>query len=158
MACAASYEAFASCYAGAACPPSPTIVPDACATQLTAAQRDCAPPAMVDSGMPGGDAGPPAANRGPEIVTCAPGTAVDVGCGGLMLGSCTGDPILTVCDGAMVPAATCGDPGTAVLAMNDDDTGLCPGVNVMCPASGMISVRPTAYMMRAFTCDWRTRP
>ncbi len=94
--------------------------------------------------------------RGAEIVSCTSGMNVTVACGANGLGSCSGDPILTVCDGATTPALEC-NRGTGVeLGSNDDTMGLCPSVTVVCPTSGMLSVKPTAFS-GVPTCNWQTR-
>lgn len=92
--------------------------------------------------------------RGAETVFCTPGVLVDVGCGTLGLGSCSGDPILTVCDGDFVHELDCGESGFAQLERNDDFAGRCPGLDVICPASGLLAVRPTAFGSSDAVCFW----
>nr|WP_206607022.1 hypothetical protein [Sandaracinus sp.] len=94
--------------------------------------------------------------RGAETISCTPGSEVTVACGASDLGFCSGDPILTVCDGAEVPEEMCGDSGTETLGRNDDSEGRCPSVTVTCPDSGELSVKPTAFS-GVPTCDWDTR-
>lgn len=92
--------------------------------------------------------------RGAETLDCTPFAVVTVACGALGLGACDGDPILTVCDGDFVHELDCGESGFSQLARNDDSVGRCPGLDVECPASGLIAVRPTAFGSSAATCDW----
>jgi hypothetical protein len=95
--------------------------------------------------------------RGAEIVGCTAGLEVTIGCGSRGLGSCVGDPILTVCDGGSGPAIDCvNSSAPGFLGLNDDDTGRCPGVTVTCPASGQIAVRPSAFSGIP-ECNWQTR-
>lgn len=96
--------------------------------------------------------------RGAELVTCTAGTQVDVACGGIIgVGSCAGDPILTVCDGATIAAINCVDSSSiGYINRNDDRIGFCPGLTVTCPASGSIAVRPSAFS-GVPTCNWETR-
>lgn len=91
--------------------------------------------------------------RGTETVACTPGAIVTVACGSLGIGSCEGDPIITVCDGGTVDEFDCGESGFEQLARNDDSTGFCPGLDVECPASGLLAVRPTAFS-GVPTCNW----
>ena len=83
---------------------------------------------------------------------------MDVSCGGIVgLGSCAGDPILTVCDGAAGPAINClGTSAPGYIGRNDDRSGLCPGLTVTCPASGSIGVRPSAFS-GVPNCNWESR-
>lgn len=94
--------------------------------------------------------------RGSEIVSCTPGALVTVACGADGIGSCEGDPILTVCDGAFVTEFQCGESGFDRLGRNDDfdfSVSRCPAVDVTCPASGLLSIRPTAFTGFP-TCFW----
>lgn len=93
--------------------------------------------------------------RGSETIACTPFAVVTVACGALGLGTCEGDPILTVCDGEFDSEFQCGEPGsgTVTLQRNDDREGRCPGLDVECPASGLLAVRPTAFT--GFPdCEW----
>lgn len=95
--------------------------------------------------------------RGAETVACTPGALVEVGCGALGLGSCSGDPILTVCDGDIVHELDCGESGFSQLARNDDfnfSQDRCPGLDVVCPASGLLAIRPTAFGGSDAVCNW----
>lgn len=94
--------------------------------------------------------------RGAEIISCTSGMNITVACGASSLGSCSGDPILTVCDGATTPALSCDRGTAAALGSNDDSMGLCPSVTVVCPASGQLSVKPTAFS-GVPVCNWETR-
>ncbi|MFT5356084.1 MAG: hypothetical protein ACI9KE_003307 [Polyangiales bacterium] len=91
--------------------------------------------------------------RGSETIACTPFAIVTVACGSLGLGSCEGDPILTVCDGDFESEFSCGENGGNFLARNDDQAGFCPGLDVECPASGLLAVRPTAFSGFP-TCFW----
>ena len=94
--------------------------------------------------------------RGSEIIGCTPGVDITVACGADGIGSCEGDPILTVCDGSMFTEFECGETGSTTLGRNDDSAGFCPSVTVECPASGELAVRPTAFS-GVPTCNWGTR-
>jgi hypothetical protein len=94
--------------------------------------------------------------RGAEIISCTSGMNVTIACGASSLGSCAGDPILTVCDGATTAALSCDRGGSNVLGSNDDSEGRCPSVTVVCPTSGMLAVKPTAFSGTP-TCNWATR-
>lgn len=96
--------------------------------------------------------------RGAEIVSCSPGMDITVACGASSLGTCSGDPILTVCDAALMPSAIdCVDSSsTGYLGRNDDSMGLCPSVTVTCPTGGSIAVRPSAFS-GVPSCNWETR-
>lgn len=93
--------------------------------------------------------------RGSETIACTPGFLVTVACGVDGIGSCEGDPILTVCDGGFVSEFQCGENGQPDLGRNDDAGfgNRCPSVDVTCPASGLLSVRPTAFSGFP-TCFW----
>ena len=97
------------------------------------------------------------AGRGAERVVCTSGMNVTVACGASGLGSCSGDPILTVCDGSMTAPIDCERAGTN-LGSNDDFSppDRCPSITVVCPASGMLSVKPTAFSGIP-TCNWQVR-
>jgi len=103
-------------------------VTQACATRTTGLDRDC--------GWTRGS--------GTGVGTCTPGASVTLGCSaGCGLGTCTGDTVLRVCDGAHDPTCT----ARWAIASNDDST--CPGTQrcgttgdccsettFTCPASG----------------------
>lgn len=96
----------------------------------------------------------------------APEPFVAVGCSALAsLGSCTGDTVLRVCDGAHDPECT----SRWVVAQNDDSGvgaggcgrggDCCSWVNMRCPASGTFSVFTAPYASGdAATCDVMTGP
>ncbi len=102
------------------------------------------------------------AGRGAELVSCSPGMDITVACGVDGLGSCSGDPILTICDGSMATdPLTCTDSSAPGYIDRNDDAGsgadrLCSSVTVTCPASGSIAVRPSAFS-GVPTCNWETR-
>ena len=108
------------------------------------------------------DAGPIDAFTGPRLgagtARCRPGASVTVACGVRGLGSCSGDPVLVVCDGARVEASRC-DESAPNLGVNDDAEGLCPGLEVTCPASGLLSVRahPFGSTVGEPDCRWAIR-
>lgn len=124
-----------------------------CALALATALAGCA-----KSHTRGDEGGVP---RGGGPATCTPGAAVSIGCAaGCGIGSCTGDPVLAVCEGS-VPLASCLD-GPSSIAQVDDTScgGLCPEVSIRCPSSGRIVVAHRAYMGRSgrpYTCDWQAR-
>jgi hypothetical protein len=65
------------------------------------------------------------------IGTCTPGAMVTVGCSaGCMLGTCTGDTVLRVCEASHDPTCT----ARWTLAQDDDST--CPGSNPNCGTQG----------------------
>lgn len=96
--------------------------------------------------------------RGAERISCTSGMNVTVACGASGLGSCTGDPILTVCDGARTAPLDCERGTDAAIDSNDDfaPPDRCPSVTVVCPTSGMLSVKPTAFAGIP-TCNWEFR-
>lgn len=108
------------------------------------------------------DAGPIDAFSGPRLgagtATCRAGATVTVACGSRGLGSCSGDPVLVVCDAARVEPSRC-DESAPNLGRNDDDTGLCPGLEVVCPSSGRLSVRahPFGSTVGEPDCRWAIR-
>jgi len=97
---------------------------------------------------------------------CTPGERIEVACSAICgAGSCTGDPILRVCEAGDDPDC---DTGFA-LASNDNsycDMELCPlggdccpRVELDCPASGEIVVFSGPYDPRSTaTCDLVVRP
>jgi hypothetical protein len=88
------------------------------------------------------------------MFACTPGAKFRAGCAaGCGLGTCTGDPILRVCDAAD-PDGNC----TAVENIADDDDsscgGQCPHIfNADCPAGGSVDVFTAPYALGdAYTC------
>jgi hypothetical protein len=86
---------------------------------------------------------------------CQPGTLVDLGCAETCsnLGSCTGDPMLRVCDPDR-PDGNCSYPGA--LAEGDDACGSqCPRArDVPCPAGGTLAVYTAPFHLGAsYTCE-----
>ena len=107
-------------------------------------------------GLIAGCAGPTGTTgRGAEVVSCTAGLQVNVACGALGLGSCSGDPTLRVCDAALAPDPLSCAAGMAQLGFNDDyaPPNRCPGVMVTCPASGRISVLPGVFS-GVPNCNW----
>jgi hypothetical protein len=112
-------------------------------------------------------AGCPSTTPGPDgPYACAPGTEILVGCRDACgLGSCTGDPIIRICNGT-VDAETCRGlaPGAPLLVAEQDDSSecggasaFCPVVRVTCPSSGSIRVVHRAYGASTYTCEWAAR-
>lgn len=93
--------------------------------------------------------------------TCTPGAAVAVGCNAMCappLGTCAGDPMIRVCDGA-TPCEN-----SHALAQNDDscapDGGrnVCSSLTFTCPASGRYTILTGAYRAGgAYECHLETR-
>jgi hypothetical protein len=86
---------------------------------------------------------------------CDPGEELRVGCSQACgdVGSCTGDPMLRVCDAARADG-NCSFPGA--IASDDDSCGSqCPFVfDETCPPSGMISVFHAALVLGTpYTCS-----
>lgn len=100
--------------------------------------------------------------RSPGMESCIPGTQLLVACaGGCGVGSCTGDPVLRVCDGATSVSAC--ESGVGMLGENDDarvcSSGLCSALEVTCPASGAITVTHRAFGSGAssYACSWEVQ-
>lgn len=92
-----------------------------------------------------------------QTFACEPGRELRVGCSSCNgIGSCTGDPMIRVCDPAH-PGGNCTEP--AALGYNDDSCSLCPRVkDIACPASGMVEVYVAAAELgEAYTCDLQLR-
>jgi hypothetical protein len=88
-----------------------------------------------------------------QTVACTPGSTVDVGCAGACgLGSCTGDPMLRVCD-ADRPDGNCSYPGA--IGLSDDFGGQCPcKLGILCPDSGSLAVYTASFDLEApYTCE-----
>jgi len=87
---------------------------------------------------------------------CTPGETVDVGCsaaGMCALGSCTGNPMMRVCD-PQRPDGNCSNVGK--LSEDDDSCGTeCPFVNnVVCPTGGSLDVYHAPVVHgAAYTCN-----
>jgi hypothetical protein len=103
------------------------------------------------------DAGPPRGGRY-GFAGCTPGSFVTVACGARGLGSCSGDPVLHVCDAARSTPERCGRP-VPELGFNDDAEGLCSAIEVLCPASGQLSIRARRFSTEddPVDCRWDTR-
>ncbi|MBI5514485.1 MAG: hypothetical protein HY909_11995 [Deltaproteobacteria bacterium] len=86
---------------------------------------------------------------------CSPGEGVVVGCSaGCGVGSCTGDPVVRVCDGATSPEQCAANQ--CRLGENDDNCmGLCPATSFICPSSGTLTVlvRRFSGSTAEFTCN-----
>ncbi len=96
-----------------------------------------------------------------ESATCTPGQRVLVACGCEGVGSCIEhpNPVIRICDGAILEE-DCG--WDTQLAENDDGgptCGQCPGARVVCPPSGLLLVIPRGlYPDEIVECDWAVRP
>ncbi len=85
--------------------------------------------------------------------SCTPGAAIIVGCAAACgLGSCTGDPILRVCDADRADG-DCSFP--AAIGVGDNECGSeCPLADTICPTSGSIAIYAApAAISDAFTCN-----
>jgi hypothetical protein len=97
-----------------------------------------------------------ARTRPADVVPCEAGTMVRVGCADSVGRFCVGDPELRVCDGD-TPPASCIEGATTELAFNDNADGeQCPVAELLCPASGHITVVPSSSSDRAWVCSWAT--
>jgi hypothetical protein len=94
-----------------------------------------------------------------DVVECDPGVPMRVGCAaGCGIGSCTGDPVMVICEGSTT-AAACLASGMAIATVDDTSCGrLCPEVMLVCPRSGRITVAHRPFAMREYTCTWEVRP
>jgi hypothetical protein len=114
-------------------PPVPGDVLSSCAGFETNFDRDCG--WQIAAGLQG--------------VACTAGETVTVGCGGCGgTGTCTGDPVMRICDGTE-PCLF-----SAALASADDGCGtFCPNATFVCPASGLYTVLTGAYTAgNSFVC------
>lgn len=100
--------------------------------------------------------------RGNQVGTaeCTPSSRVFVACGCDGVGSCAmePDPVLRVCDGELAPSECTWENQ---LGENNDgpSCGTCPGVSVICPASGSLLVVPRGFFPDEIVrCDWALRP
>ncbi len=103
---------------------------------------------------------PDAGRRGRlGTAACTPGSVVTVACGARGLGRCSSDPVLHVCDAARRSPERCGIDDGPTLGENDDDNGLCPGLTVICPSSGSLSIRARRFGSEddPVDCEWATR-
>src|SRR5688500_12196760 len=98
-------------------------------------------------------------SRPAGTTACTPGEPVLVGCGAAGgVGSCSGSPIVYVCDGTVAPEDCSRLAGASLLGSADEFStecgGGCPAVTVTCPASGQLSVRHEGFAGEAYTCNW----
>lgn len=92
--------------------------------------------------------------RDPGTVDCTPGATLLVGCSSACgIGSCSGDPVLRVCDG-VVDTRACADANAILRESDDSCSTLCPSTRVVCPASGSITVVHRAFRSGESVCDW----
>lgn len=83
---------------------------------------------------------------------CTPGTQTGAACSqNCGMGSCTGDPMIRVCDAS---ESNCSS-GIALADNNNRCNGLCPlATGFLCPASGRLAVyTASAQHGQAYTCD-----
>jgi hypothetical protein len=91
---------------------------------------------------------------------CTPGELNRVGCASACgLGTCTGDPVLRICDAAR-PDGNCSHPAAADMSEpgggeSNDFSGPCPcELSVTCPPSGELDVFHAPRVVGAdYTCD-----
>lgn len=116
-------------------PPAPVDPLSACAKPDVGVLREC------DWAFAAGHQG----------VSCVPGEIVQVGCGCSDPASCSGDPMLRVCDGT----EACGSQ--TALGFVDDTCDLCPQLEFTCPAGGVYSVLTSSYASgNPFLCQLGT--
>lgn len=90
-----------------------------------------------------------------HVYRCTPGERIDVACGQLGLGSCTGSGKIRICDGALTGAAACTEAESLVLGGTGSG---CPIATTYCPESGAFSVATeTASSYTPFVCTWEAR-
>jgi hypothetical protein len=99
------------------------IVTDACTTTSNGEFRDCG---WADAGT----------------FACTPAEELTLACEGACDGTCTGDPVLRVCDGATPDCR-----GSAAIGNNDDaDCGSsCSSLTFTCPDSGSVQALTAAW-------------
>lgn len=107
----------------------------------------------------------PPGGRGPEIIACTPGAAVRVGCSDMCgIGHCSSSTArIRICDGTVTTSACMAGPtGNWVLDVTDASVSgsgcdfHCPEAVVTCPASGTLTVAPSARSSSStdFWCQW----
>lgn len=90
-----------------------------------------------------------------HVYRCTPGERVDVACGQLDLGTCTGSGRIRICDGALTRDGAC--TGAESLVLGGEGSG-CPLATTYCPESGTFSVATeNASSSGVFTCNWEAR-
>jgi hypothetical protein len=90
-----------------------------------------------------------------HVYRCTPGERIDVACGQLELGSCTGSGRIRICDGALTGAGPC--TGAESLVLGGGSFG-CPLATTYCPESGAFSVATeNGSSFGEFTCNWEAR-
>lgn len=101
----------------------------------------------------------PPGGRGPETISCAAGTPIEVGCSlDCGLGECEGRVSLRVCDGT-VPAPDCTTSTTLSGSSSGCDSSSCPQNVVTCPPSGSLTVVPRNNSSGSeFWCEWAAMP
>ncbi|MGE0786083.1 MAG: hypothetical protein AB7S26_10370 [Sandaracinaceae bacterium] len=97
------------------------------------------------------------AHRPDGTVECRPDAVITVACDNSVIGTCSGDPVIRVCNGNL-GVEECRDADPSIVVEDDDSgSGLCPhAAGIVCPASGLITIvtRPVVRDS-AYTCDWR---
>jgi len=106
------------------------------------ANRECGWTRMTDASAP------------TDEFECTPGELIRVGCSSACaLGSCTGDPMLRVCDAARSDG-NC-SAGAALGAADNSCASICPRTDLFqCPASGRLAVFTAPKLPgTSYTCD-----
>jgi hypothetical protein len=112
-------------------PPLPVDPLQSCAVPTAGVQRECG--WQFTEGFEG--------------TSCEPGEFLTLSCGCTTPGTCSGDPMLRVCDGT----EACGLE--TALAAVDDACGLCPQVEFECPPSGIFSLLSASFSSdQPFVC------
>lgn len=108
----------------------------------------------------------PPGGRGPEIITCTAGTPMRIGCSDMCgIGHCnSGSARIRICDGTVTTSDCQSGPlGNWVLDVTDSSSSSsgsscdsrCPEAVVPCPASGMLTIAPSARGSSAdYWCQW----
>lgn len=86
-------------------------------------------------------------NQRGSIASCTPGESLVIGCDDTVGVTCSGDPTLTICDGAIISVPeNCTRGGSGFLAFSDDEgSGFCPLLTTICPSSGSIAINPDPF-------------
>lgn len=100
---------------------------------------------------PGGGSRRDCGFRVERVVTCRAGSMQAVGCGCDGLGSCSGDPVLRICEGTTACWAS------ESIDNVDDRCGLCPSVDFECPPSGQYTILSAPYGGDSYRCEVEVR-
>lgn len=107
-------------------------VTEPCPTSMSGSRRDCD-------------------FRVERVVTCRTGVMQAVGCGCEGLGSCSGDPVLRICEGSGACLVS------EAIDNVDDRCGLCPSVDFECPPSGLYTILSAPFGSSSYRCDVEVR-